>query len=110
MTTAVRSLLRQRASWVVLIVYLVLFSSTGYVAFLARDHSPALDQGADRLVAGLSDERTRAVVMNALRQENSEYDRRTALANQAFNVVLGALLGFLSATAVSKISAGNNKG
>ncbi len=87
----------------ILVVYLLLFISTGYLAFLARDHSPTLDQNSEKLVAGLSDEKSKAVVMNALKEEDDEYDRRTALANHAFNIVLGSLLGFLAATAVSRV-------
>lgn len=92
----------------ILAVYFILLASTGYVAFLGRDHSPALDQGPGRMAASLSDERTRSVVMNALEQESAEYERRTALAHQAFNVILGALLGFLSASAVFGIGRGTD--
>lgn len=108
MNTAIKRILRQKASWVVLIVYLALFAATGYLAFLARDHSPALDRDSGKLVAGLSDEKSKSFVMNALKEEDDEYDKRTALANHAFNIVLGSLLGFLSATAASKMSKSND--
>ncbi len=89
---------------IILFVYLLLFTGTGYIAFLAEEFNPATSvnpefftQGADLL--GEKKERYLELVLNAIQQESSNFAERRKLASQSFNVVLGALLGFLSASA-----------
>lgn len=91
--------------WGILVVYLLLFLSTGFIAFFERDINPALDITSDNLAANLTDEATKSFVMETLRTEAAEHKKRADLASQSFNVVLGALLGFLSASAVTRVSA-----
>ena len=95
---------RRTLWWVIIAVYLALFAATGYAAFFGRDIGPALNPRTDELIAKLSDERTRTVVINTLQQEADEQRRKESLATGAFNIVLGSVLGFLSASAVSKTS------
>lgn len=95
---------RRTLWWVIIAVYLALFVATGYAAFFARDIGPAQHRRADELIAKLSDERTRTVVINTLQQEAVDQRRKESLATNAFNIVLGSVLGFLSASAVSKTS------
>ena len=90
----------QMALWFgLLIVYLALFASTGYLAFLNPDRSPAFE--TQELLAGIEDQATKAFIIEAIKQEDTEHAKRQDFANQSFNVVLGALLGFLSASATS---------
>jgi hypothetical protein len=44
--------------------------------------------------------------MDVLKDEAAEHKKKEALGQQSFNIVLGSLLGFLSASAVSHIGAG----
>ena len=45
-----------------------------------------------------------------LKDEAAEHKKKEALGQQSFNIVLGSLLGFLSASAVSHVGAnGGNK-
>jgi hypothetical protein len=81
--------------------------STGYLAFFGRDVNPALNPNADTLVAKLNDEATKNFVMNTLKDEADEHKKKDGLALQSFNIVLGSLLGFLSASAVSRVSSKN---
>jgi hypothetical protein len=85
---------------VIISVYLIMFAATGYVAFFARTRGPLPDVKAEMLAAA-PDEASRRVVIDALRGESEAREKRDALAAQAFNVLLCALLGFLSASAAS---------
>lgn len=97
--------LRSSLWWGILLVYLYLFTSTGYLAFIAKDSNPALNVQLDRM-AEVGDEPTRTFFMKVLEDEDAEHDKRADLATQSFHIVLGALLGFLSASAVSKVTEG----
>ena|GEM_PF-2231809 len=102
-----RRITRDPLWWGILAVYLVLFASTGYLAFFGRDINPALNPNADALAAKLNDEATKNFVMNTLKDEADEHKKKDGLALQSFNIVLGSLLGFLSASAVSRVSSKN---
>jgi len=84
-----------------LLVYLILFTSTGYLAFLEPDKNPGFDNRA--AILQIEDETTKNFVIESLRQEDLEHKKKRELANQSFNIVLGALLGFLSASAASML-------
>jgi hypothetical protein len=85
--------------WPILAVYLALFLALGYFAFLQPDRNPVLDPRHTAAVARVSDAETKQLLLNTLREEGDEHDAKTDLAKQSFHVVLGALLGFLSASA-----------
>ncbi|MDB5034151.1 MAG: hypothetical protein JWQ98_1392 [Chlorobi bacterium] len=93
-----------RLWWGILSVYLLLFLSTGYLAFMAKDVNPALDMGGGTLTAKLADSSTREFIIATLKQEAQDHKKKTDFAAQSFDVVLGSLLGFLSASAVSRIT------
>ncbi|MEO5930747.1 MAG: hypothetical protein ABIR47_12495, partial [Candidatus Kapaibacterium sp.] len=93
-----------RLWWGILSVYLLLFVSTGYLAFVARDVNPALDMQEDVLAAKLADTTTKEFIISTLKQEAMDHKKKTDMVTQSFDVVLGSLLGFLSASAVSKIT------
>ncbi|MDQ6962588.1 MAG: hypothetical protein Q9M28_08685 [Mariprofundaceae bacterium] len=78
----------------VLIVYLFLFVCTGYLAFLSPDSGPSYDS-----LMQIVDPELKAFAIESLKQEDVEHIKRQSLAMQSFNVILGALLGFMSATA-----------
>jgi hypothetical protein len=84
-----------------LVVYLILFATTGYLAFARDDKNPAFERREQ--IAGIQDAATRTLVLESLQRENSEHSKRQDFASQSFNVVLGALLGFLSASATSSM-------
>ncbi|HEY7913909.1 MAG TPA: hypothetical protein VIG62_18500 [Blastocatellia bacterium] len=89
--------------WAVLVAYLVLFLATGYLSFFTREQNPALDENLNELAARVTDQEARAFLIDTLKDEAIEHRRREALALQSFNIVLGALLGFLSASAVGRL-------
>jgi len=90
--------------WGILGVYILLFITTGYIAFIRKDINPALDPGSDQTMARLQDEATRQFVLTTLQQEAEDHKKKADLGAHSFNVVLGALLGFLSASAVSRVA------
>ncbi|MFY9317023.1 MAG: hypothetical protein WAO95_15875 [Burkholderiales bacterium] len=86
--------------WVgILFAYATLFSVTGYIAFFQEPYNPAANPNRE-VVTLLDKEPTREHFLDALKQESAAFKARKDLAAQSFNVVLGALLGFLSASAV----------
>jgi hypothetical protein len=86
--------------WVgLLIVYVGLFLSTGYLAFVNIELLPPANEIQE--VTKVTDEEVKKFILEAMRVEDAERSKRQSLAIQAFNVVLGALLGFLSASATS---------
>lgn len=88
------------AGWFsILFVYLVLFIGTGYIAFFPKDFNPARVQAEE--INKFSNEEMKNYVIETLKQETTIYAKRRELAGQSFNVVLGALLGFLSASATT---------
>jgi hypothetical protein len=101
---------RSKLWWAILAVYLALFIGTGYIAFFNRDVNPALNRSTDSYAISISDEASRAFIVDVLKDEAAEHKKKEALGQQSFNIVLGSLLGFLSASAVSHIGAGNGGG
>ena len=99
-----RRITRDPLWWGILAVYLMLFASTGYLAFFGRDVNPALNANADLLASKLNDQGTKDFVIETLKDEADEHKKKDGLALQSFNIVLGSLLGFLSASAVSRVS------
>ncbi len=87
---------------VILITYLTLFFSSGYIAFLRPQYNPALSWNP-AVEQALEDENKKSFVIEALKQEGESFKKQRDLAGQSFNVVLGALLGFLSASAAAAI-------
>ena len=88
---------------VILIVYMVLFASTGYVAFFTGEFNPAFDFSEEFAPSTeyFGDKQGDYVsfVIDSLKQDGQMYEQKRKLASQSFNVVLGAILGFLSASA-----------
>ena len=85
--------------WVLLLVaYGLLLLGTGYIAFFQPQFNPAT--AIDEVIsAQIADENTRDLTIEALKEEGIAFKARQELAVQSFNIVLGAVLGFLSATA-----------
>jgi hypothetical protein len=97
---------RSKLWWAILGVYLALFVGTGYIAFFNRDVNPALNRSADAYAVSITDEASKAFIIDVLKDEAAEHKKKEALGQQSFNIVLGSLLGFLSASAVSHLGAG----
>jgi len=89
------------ALWImVLSVYMLLFCATGYVAFFKYEDNPAVNISPE-WINRFEDLETRKRMLETLKDDSVVYAKKRELATQSFNVVLGALLGFLSASAVS---------
>ncbi|WP_309385847.1 hypothetical protein [Cerasicoccus frondis] len=84
----------------ILAAYIMLVFATGYLAFFQERYNPAADLG-EKNIKLLQDPTVANHILDAIRVESSAFKARKELAAQSFNVVLGALLGFLSATAVA---------
>ncbi len=95
--------------WIILAVYLIILVFSGYIAFIRNEGNMALDMKDGELVAAFSDETTKARLLEAIRTDEEVQAKREDLALQAFNVSLGALLGFLTSSAASRRTTGKNK-
>ena len=82
----------------ILIAYVVLLITTGYIAFFQPAYNPAVDID-DYIQERLLDDSTRDFTIESLREESVAFKQRRELAVQSFNIVLGAALGFLAALA-----------
>lgn len=91
----------------ILVIYLALFIATGYVSFVKADIYAKSDR-YERLLK-LDDQETKTFLLEVLQKEESEHIDRRNLAGQSFHVVLGALLGFMSASAASIFRRKNEK-
>jgi hypothetical protein len=94
------SQLQPTVLWVaILVTYLLLFGVSGYLAFFQEPYNPANNpsQSALKLIEG--DPVAKPIILEGLKKEGEAFQARKNLAGQSFNVVLGAILGFLSASA-----------
>lgn len=92
---------------IVLIIYLVLFTIVAYLAFVNIELLPPLNELKPFIT--MEDSEFKTFFLNALKTEDSERANRQNLATQSFNVVLGAVLGFLSASATFMNKNNNQK-
>ncbi len=85
-----------------LLVYSFLFCVTGCITFFGEDFDP-FDQFNQEMIRRVenADETVRPTLIDMMKQSANAKGDQQELASQSFNVVLGALLGFLSATATT---------
>lgn len=83
----------------ILTIYMVLCTATGYFSFVKADQSPGYERYAE--ISKLEDKEAQEFLIEVLQKEESEHIERQSLASQSFHIVLGALLGFMSASAAS---------
>jgi hypothetical protein len=99
--TTKRSIMRWQPWWALLAAYLILFLVTGYIAFIAKDPDIPLMQQVNTITAGMTDAPTKAAMIGIYKQEENEHETKAEMAAQGFHIVLGSILGFLSASAVA---------
>ncbi|MGI0116760.1 hypothetical protein [Zooshikella sp. RANM57] len=87
---------RSILTYFLLLVYLFLFFSTGYFAFIHRP-TDVLLQSQQSLLANAQNQETLVLFRSMIKEEVANHQARLATATQAFHIVLGGLLGFLSA-------------
>ena len=86
---------------ILLLSYFVLLAATGYFAFLQNEFNPqTIMTDNERQYLEGDNVALRDFTMESLKAEGAAYTARRDLAVQSFNVVLGAILGFLSASSM----------
>jgi hypothetical protein len=91
----------------ILSTYLILLCSTGYLAFFKFPGTPTLP--TQEMVQGLgNDQEFKSDLLQDVKQARERDRKLVELAAQSFNVILGAMLGFLSAIGAGKISPSNS--
>ena len=93
----------RRIWWFLLAAYVFVFLVTGYIAFIAKDPDIPLMQRVNTMTAGMADAETKAALISIFQQEEAEHETKTEMAAQAFHIVLGSLIGFLSASAIQVV-------
>jgi hypothetical protein len=81
--------------------YLIMFIITSYIAFIAKDPDIPLMQQVSTMTAGVTDAQTKAAMIGIYQQEEEEHEMKAEVAAQGFHIVLGSIVGFLSASAVA---------
>ncbi|MEW7277903.1 hypothetical protein ABW636_04855 [Aquimarina sp. 2201CG1-2-11] len=94
--------------FVVMIVYTMVFSYIGYIAFwpmafndpeqTVEKYFKIIDKYGNRVDVVLYEDILRATINDLINEAEAEADEMQRLASQSFNIVLGAFLAFLSAT------------
>ncbi len=92
---------------IILLSYAVLLISMGYIAFFYLNFNPVTQIGPSEIDL-LANENSKQLIEQALREESKAFQMKRDLAIQSFNIILGAVLGFLSATAVIPRKKGKN--
>jgi len=87
---------------IVLVCYALVLCGTGYLAFF-REYSDPSQRVANFGSAGHENTGAGKLLLDALSQDLAALKARREMAVQAFNVVLGAILGFLSASAAQVV-------
>lgn len=106
---AIERALHNRKWWLVIAIYLSLLTATGYIAFIAQNYDPAVGQKIDQLASGSLDDDRKRMVINTLREDASGRRSRREMAAHSFTIVLGSIIGFLSASAMSRAARGNEQ-
>ena len=89
-------------------VYIVLLAFTGYLAFFKFPGAYSLP--TPQMVKTLAgDAELKQELLDDVRESRARHTKIIELASQSFNIILGALLGFLSAIATGSISISRNK-
>ncbi len=93
------------AWFVVLLVYIVLFVGTGYLTFFYNNEYATNQANMIKITTdyGDSEQEKYKLVQGWIERDSDGYNQVNLVASQAFNVVLGAILAFLAATASKKL-------
>jgi hypothetical protein len=94
--------------YIVLSVYTILLSFTGGVTFFYNNGFASQEENIQNLNRMETEEQLE-LYTNLLKTEVNNMKNLNNIANQSFNVVLGSLLGFLSATLTAESSEKNNE-
>ena len=93
-----KPLVTSRASWGLLIVYIVLFGVTCCIAFLIPGYNPAHASPEFLEKIAQASPELRDFVLETLKGDAEIFSKTGDLARNAFNIILGGLVGFLSAS------------
>ncbi|HEX9917806.1 MAG TPA: hypothetical protein VGA87_01500 [Pyrinomonadaceae bacterium] len=107
--TKKRGNLRWQPWWALLAAYLIMFLVTGYIAFIAKDPDIPLMRQVNTMTAGVTDAQMKAAMISIYQQEENEHETKAEMAAQGFHIVLGSLIGFLSASAVADRRSGGGQ-
>ena len=97
------------AWFVVLMVYILLFVGTGYLTFFYNNEYATNQENMAKITKDYGDQKKYQLVEEWIRRDTHGYNQVNHVASQAFNVVLGAILAFLAATASKKLNLGSSK-
>ncbi|HBR00291.1 hypothetical protein [Roseofilum sp. Belize Diploria] len=96
-TTIDRNIVGQPTWYLILSIYALLLTSTGFVTFFYNNNFSLRNEHIEQLAQIKNSEELQIYEEMILAEVQNIKDVNN-IANQAFNVVLGSLLGFLSAT------------
>ncbi|WP_163833849.1 hypothetical protein [Spartinivicinus ruber] len=94
-------------TWVwILMAYLCLFIVTGYIAFIHQTPILHADE-QQRIFTSIQDPESKALISSLFKDEVANFKEKQNIATQSFHIILGGLMGFLSALGASIIGRKN---
>ncbi len=88
------------ATWYILLaMYMALFAFTGHITFFTNNEYSTSPENMVKFRTTFETPRQFQLFEDLITSESSNFEGVNELASQSFNVVLGALLGFLATTA-----------
>jgi predicted PurR-regulated permease PerM len=88
--------------YTVLITYMTLFFVMGYITFFHNNDFATHPENFDKIIRDYDRPDKQLLVKKLLQDDANTFADQNTISSQAFNVVLGAIVSFLSSTLISK--------
>lgn len=88
--------------YTVLITYMVLFFVMGYITFFHNNDFITNPENFDKIIKEYDRPDKQLLVKELLQDDANTFADENTISSQAFNVILGAIVSFLSSTLISK--------
>ena len=95
------NLKKNRATILLLSVYLILLFFSGYLTFIYEFYNPGVDVEVFVPIDSVTDPEIKKSLIENLIIETDSYRKTKELAVTSFHMILGAFIGFLSTIAIS---------
>ncbi|MDJ1171093.1 hypothetical protein PMG71_16815 [Roseofilum sp. BLCC_M154] len=88
--------------YTILITYIVLFFVMGYITFFHNNDFITNPENFDKIIKEYDREEKQLLVKELLQDDANNFKEQNTISSQAFYIVLGAIVSFLSSTLISK--------
>ncbi|HBR00290.1 hypothetical protein [Roseofilum sp. Belize Diploria] len=88
--------------YMVIATYLLLFTLLGYTTFFHNNDFTTNHERFEKMVRNYGDEEKQKLVNKLLKDDADSSENSNSISSQSFNLILGAIVSFLSSTLMSK--------